>query len=134
MTGRQSSATECALGLVRLGHSVAGAARAAGIARSTLTRALLGCEWYRPKPRFSRRTKRVYREVLAGSDECAHCDGEHGRRTRRDFLRGIVCPSCDVVLDEMLAEGTAGPPVARPSAPRSGSAAAAPSARRAKSG
>jgi hypothetical protein len=37
---------------------------------------------------------------------CEHCDGEHSPMVREDPLRGLVCPSCDSSLDEMLGEGS----------------------------
>lgn len=36
--------------------------------------------------------------------ECEHCDGDNGPWVRSDALRGLVCPTCDPVLDEMLSE------------------------------
>jgi hypothetical protein len=35
---------------------------------------------------------------------CEHCDGESSPLVRVDYLRGLVCPHCDVALDVMLDE------------------------------
>lgn len=48
--------------------------------------------------------------------ECEHCDGDNGPLVRHDVYRGLVCPTCDSVLDEMLEEtvSTPTPPVEVP--------------------
>jgi hypothetical protein len=52
--------------------------------------------------------KRAYRDTRKCfwplSQECEHCDGEHGPMVRNDELRGFVCPWCDDAYDAMEAE------------------------------
>ena len=38
------------------------------------------------------------------SQQCEHCDGVDSDYVRNDDLRGLVCPPCDVALDEMFGE------------------------------
>jgi hypothetical protein len=51
-----------------------------------------------------RRYHDTAKATYPSSRQCEHCDGESSPLVRLDYLRGLVCPHCDVALDTMLGE------------------------------